>query len=233
MIVKASWLCATLLPLFLFVRALPEKQCRDSFPTIQRVMVHGNISVSCPYFEGREMVFQLQKDSEILCSVKRNVTSGRQLKLENMSITHHLNLENNSTSFILYNVTLNHTGLYICEGEKRLPPPVLTAKEVQTIVIVEENLMKGVQLCEPPVNNLSLWVGLGVLTLYGLIITYTAVSFRSRLTRLDLTKHDYVNMKHRGRRKNQGILLPTRLSWYSDNTTAIAPCKFSSKRVDS
>ncbi|XP_017565558.1 uncharacterized protein si:dkey-1h24.6 [Pygocentrus nattereri] len=222
---KAFWL--TLLPLFLLGSALPEKQsqCTGSIPQIQRVVVHGNVSVPCPCFTGQEMSFTLHRGSERF-TVHRNFTDAKEPNDKETRIRHHLT-ENNCTEFVLFNVMENQTGLYVCEAQRTYPPPILDSKECpQTIVIVEEE--HQVQRCDHPADHLSLWVGLGVLTIYGLIITYAAFSLRSRLTRVDFHKHDYMNMKPKARRKKQGIVLPTRLSWYEDSA---APYKLSTKQV--
>ncbi|XP_036413734.1 T-cell-specific surface glycoprotein CD28 [Colossoma macropomum] len=214
---KTFWLHATLLPLFLLGSALPEKQnqCTGSTPQIRRVVVNGNVSVPCPCFTGQEMSFTLHTGAESI-TVHRNFTNAKELNEKEMKISHHLT-ENNCTEFVLFNVMENVTGLYVCEAQKTYPPPILNSKECpQTIVIVEEE--HQLQRCDNPADHLSLWVGLGVLTMYGLIITYAAFSLRSRLTRVDFNKHDYMNMKPNTRRKNRRIILPVRQSWNSKKT---------------
>ncbi|XP_022530521.2 uncharacterized protein si:dkey-1h24.6 [Astyanax mexicanus] len=234
---KTSCLHTTLLLLFLLGGALPEKQCKDNSPIIQQAVVKGNVSVLCPIFTTEEMTFILHSSAEN-CAVTRNFSIARHKHqvcgTSALHITHQLNPEDNSTKFVLYNVTTNQTGLYTCTAKKIFPPPLLHVKEEpQTIVIVQETHHQNSHQCEPHVSHLSLWVGLGVLTIYGLIITSAAFSLRFRLTKVDLNQHDYMNMRPRARRRNQGpILHPTR-SWYCDNTSKIVPCKPSSKQMPS
>ncbi|KAI4877106.1 hypothetical protein NFI96_026458 [Prochilodus magdalenae] len=258
---EASWLHATLLSLFLLGSALPEKphECKDSIPLIQQVVVHGNVSVPCPSFNSVEMTFKLYKGNRIMenCTVQRNTSDLKAPRPTNEQISHHVNTKDNSTKFVLSNVTENHTGLYFCEAQNTFPPPVRTYKEKTVIIAVMQEIQQQSTQCNPPENHLPLWVGLGVLTIYGLIITYAAFSLRrpqnrtlyytsfnnslfkqkatkkctTRLTKVDFNKHDYMNMRPKARRKNQGILHPTRLSWYSDNTVNAVSCKHSSKRT--
>ncbi|XP_072513335.1 T-cell-specific surface glycoprotein CD28 homolog [Salminus brasiliensis] len=225
---KSSWLPATLPLLFLLGSALPEKHrhCKENIRAIHYGKVHGNVSVLCPSFTAEKMTFTLNKNN-FSCSKTMTYMQAREQQ-PTAPISLQLNTEDNSTMFVLHNVTADKTGLYTCTAKKLFPPPLLFIKdEPQTVVIVQEQPPLNSQQCQPHANHLSpviyLWVGLGVLTIYGLIITYAAILLRSRLAEVDSNQHDYMNMKPKARRRNQGgILHPTR-SWYSDNTASIAP----------
>ncbi|MCI4393682.1 hypothetical protein PGIGA_G00160320 [Pangasianodon gigas] len=228
---KTSWLCVTLLPLFLFSCALPEKQCqwKDNVPGIQRVAVHSNVSVPCPSFTPVEMMFTLYKGQNNVVSVKyENISyvSPSSGHLES-TIKHYVNIKDNTTHFVLYNVTMEATALYTCTAKKSYPPPmVLIQEEPQTIVIVERHgCVQNSQRLEPSASPLPLWVGFGVLIVYSLIITCIALSLRFRLKREDMTSHDYMNMKPRARRRKQGIHHPAPQSWYNDTANGTAVSK--------
>ncbi|KAB5523397.1 hypothetical protein PHYPO_G00152100 [Pangasianodon hypophthalmus] len=227
---KTSWLCVTLLPLFLFSCALPEKQCqwKDNFPGIQRVAVHDNVSVPCPRFTAVEMMFMLYKgQNSIVTTTYANISHASILGQSESTIKHYVNIIDNTTHFVLYNVTMEATALYTCTAKKSYPPPMVPIQEEpQTIVIVEgyKYLHTG-QTLDHSASSLPLWVGFGVLSVYGLIITCIALSLRFRLKREDMTSHDYMNMKPRARRRKQGIQHPPPQSWYKDTANGTAVSK--------
>ncbi|XP_017313746.1 T-cell-specific surface glycoprotein CD28 isoform X1 [Ictalurus punctatus] len=226
---KTSWLLATLLPLFLFSCALPEKQCqcKDNVLKIQRVTVHGNVSVPCPMFTAVEMTFKLHKGQNITATVTYVNASHKSSPEPLGSKMYHSVKDDNTTHFLLYNVTMDATGLYTCTAEKSYPPPMVTIQEEpQTIVIVENHgCVQNSQRMDPSASHLPLWVGFGILSVYCLIITCIALSLRFRLKREDMSTHDYMNMKPRTRRKKQGIHHPTHHSWYNDTTNGTAVSK--------
>ncbi|XP_027011882.1 T-cell-specific surface glycoprotein CD28 [Tachysurus fulvidraco] len=227
---KTSWLCATLLPLFLFSCALPDKQCqwKDNIPEIQRAKVHSNVSVPCPSFTAVEMRFNLFKGPNNIASITYgNISHVMNSEHLGSKMNHYVRTESNNTCFVLHNVTMDATGLYTCTATRSYPPPMVDIQEApQTIVIVEEHVCVGNSL--RPVSSathLPLWVGFGLLCLYGLIITCIALSLRFRLKREQMSSHDYMNMKPRTRRRKQGILHPTHLSWYNDTANGSAASK--------
>ncbi|KAI5090082.1 hypothetical protein C0J45_20217, partial [Silurus meridionalis] len=179
---KSSWLCVTLLPLFLFSCALSEKQCqcRDKISGIQHVEVHQNVSLPCPSFSAVEMTFELFKGQEKFATVtygnRLHITSSENL---GQTIKHSVSMDN-TTHFVLYNVTMNATALYTCTASIQYPPPFVSSEEEpQTIVIVGRNIcVQSTHPLEPFASDLPLWVGFGVLTAYGLIVTCTAISLR-------------------------------------------------------
>ncbi|TSK17851.1 hypothetical protein Baya_1231 [Bagarius yarrelli] len=138
---KTSSLCVTLLPIFLFSCALPEKQCQWKYniPEIQRVAVYSNVSVPCPRFSAVEMSFRLYKgQNEVAFITYKNVS--HIINLDNLEnrMNHYVNTSTNFTHFVLYNVTMDATALYTCTAKKSYPPPLENIREEpQTIVIVE------------------------------------------------------------------------------------------------
>ncbi|KAM9455082.1 T-cell-specific surface glycoprotein CD28 [Clarias gariepinus] len=224
---KTSWLYATLLPLFLFSCALPEKQCpwKDGIPNVRRVPLYSNVSVPCPGFTAEEMTFTLHRGDDKFASITYgNMSLIRSQENLGRILEHSVNSSDNTTNFILLNVTLNATGLYTCMAEKAYPPPLVKIPEQpQIIVIVEEHgCTHARHIVEPPTNHLPFWVGFGALSIYGLIITFIALSLRFRLKREDMSSHDYMNMKPRGWRKKQGINHPNHLSLYNDTAKGAA-----------
>ncbi|MCJ8747894.1 hypothetical protein PDJAM_G00158700 [Pangasius djambal] len=226
---KTSWLCVTLLPLFLFSCALPEKQCqwKDNAPEIQRVAVHSNVTVPCPSFSAVEMVFTLHYKNKFASVTYANISYVSNSEHLGSGMKHYVNIKDNTTHFVLFNVTMEETALYTCKAKKSYPPPLVQIQEEpQTIVIVERHeCVQNCQRLDPPANHLPLWVGFGLLSVYSLIITCIALSLRFRLKREDMTSHDYMNMKPRTRRKKQGIHHPTNLSWYNETANGTAVSK--------
>ncbi|KAF4075113.1 hypothetical protein AMELA_G00230910 [Ameiurus melas] len=226
---KTSWLLATLLPLFLFSCALPEKQChwKDNVPKIQRVNVHSNVSVPCPMFTAVEMIFKLHKGQNNIATVTYANDSQKSSPNPLGSTMYHSVQNDNTTHFLLYNLTMDATALYTCTAERYFPPPYfLIQEEPQTIVIVENHeCVQSSQRMILSDNHLPLWVGFGILSVYCLIITCIALSLRFHLKREDMSTHDYMNMKPRTRRKKHGIHHPTHHSWYNDTTKGTAVSK--------
>lgn len=112
-----------------------------NLPPVEHVTVGSNVTVPCPVLSATEMDFKLFKGPDQLTSIfiKINDTS---INKNNNSpsfpadlIVNHLD---NSSSFILFGVTTNFTGLYACEAEIIYPPPFKKVSHIpQTIVFVE------------------------------------------------------------------------------------------------
>ncbi|KAK3510852.1 hypothetical protein QTP70_022795 [Hemibagrus guttatus] len=227
---KTSWLCATLLPLFLFSCALPEKQCqwKDNIPEIKHVEVHSNVSVLCPRFTAVEMKFMLYKGQNNVASITYgNISHVMNSEHLGSTMNHHADINSNTTHFVLHNVTMDASGLYTCTAKRSYPPPMVDMQEEpQTIVIVEEHVcVQNSPKLESPTSYLLLWLGFGCLSIYALIVTCIALSLRFRLKREQMSSHDYMNMKPRTRRRKQGILHPTNLSWYNDTSNGTTASK--------
>ncbi|XP_076839368.1 T-cell-specific surface glycoprotein CD28 [Brachyhypopomus gauderio] len=205
---------ATTLLLLMLGRTLSEHHChcKDSVQNIKRVSLHGNVTVPCPNFTAPEMKFKLFKGSSEIATNVANKSAANDLNESGGQIALSVNMVNNRTNFVLNGVTMDYTGLYTCEAEILYPPPFgIVLEKPRALVIVDEPQSHVVRRSEVP-----LWVALGVLTAYSVIITYIALALRSHVRRKDVTRHDYINMKPRARRQKQGILHPPRLSWYTD-----------------
>ncbi|KAF5901409.1 T-cell-specific surface glycoprotein CD28-like, partial [Clarias magur] len=150
-------------------------------PNFRRVPLHSNVSVPCPRFTAEEMTFTLHRGDDRLASITYgNISLIRSQESLGSIFKHSVNSSDNTTNFILVNVSLNATALYTCKAERAYPPPLVKIQEQpQIIVIVEEHGCRHAeQKVEPPTNHLPLWVGFGALSIYGLIITCIALSLR-------------------------------------------------------
>lgn len=85
------------------------------------------------------MMFTLYKDQTEVASITyRNISLVSPTDHLGYRMKHHVNAIDNTTHFILYNVTMNDTALYTCTAQKTYPPPLVKVQEEpQTIVIVE------------------------------------------------------------------------------------------------
>lgn len=110
-------------------------------PPFKHVAVNSNVTVPCPVLSGTEMVFTLFKGSDQVTSVYsqiNNTSVNINNNNPNFPAILKVNLMDNSTSFILFGVTVNFTGLYTCEAEIIFPPPFRNVPYTpQTIVLVE------------------------------------------------------------------------------------------------
>lgn len=89
-------------------------------------------------FTAVEMTFKLHKGQNITATVTYVNASHKSSPEPLGSKMYHSVKDDNTTHFLLYNVTMDATGLYTCTAEKSYPPPMVTIQEEpQTIVIVE------------------------------------------------------------------------------------------------
>lgn len=103
------------------------------------VAVNGNACVPCPNFTVEEMTFKLLKDENEVASIEyANISSVRR-ETQGNSVKHNVNGDN-TTQFLLYNVSKNATGLYTCTAEKIFPPPVAEIPEKPQIVVIVEGV---------------------------------------------------------------------------------------------
>ncbi|XP_062866904.1 T-cell-specific surface glycoprotein CD28 [Trichomycterus rosablanca] len=197
---------------------------QNNIPEVQRVAVHSHFFVPCPSVTAPEMEFKLQGPKMSVTFVHRNITHPGASSGPQINASHCVNMGDRASCFIIYDVNEDKTGLYTCKAKKMYPPPMENIKEEpSTIVIVEDQqCTPNIPTQSPLSSHLLLSLGLGVLTIYTLIITYIALSLRCRLRKKNLASHDYINMKPRTRRKKQGVLHPTRLSWYRETNTSMA-----------
>uniref|UniRef100_A0A671KG18 Uncharacterized LOC107654253 n=1 Tax=Sinocyclocheilus anshuiensis TaxID=1608454 RepID=A0A671KG18_9TELE len=155
-----------------------------NLPPVQHVALNSSVTIPCPVLSAPEMVFKLYKGSEEIfyitinnASISKNNNSPRR----DFPASFKVNNTNNSTSFILNSVTMNTTALYTCEAERIFPPPFQKVEhKPQTIVFVEEiqhlcvstgRPVKPSAVCQHA-DHLAFWVVLGVMTIYGLVMTY-------------------------------------------------------------
>lgn len=110
----------------------------ENVPEFQHVYVHSNVTVPCPSFTAEEMTFTLHKNTNQVASfIYANMARLKSQELLGSTVKHHVN-NDNTTCFVLYNVSKNETALYTCRAEKSYPPPAEQIPEKpQTIVIVE------------------------------------------------------------------------------------------------
>ncbi len=122
-----------------------------NLPPVQHVALNSNVSIPCPALSAPEMAFRLYKGSESISYISINNTFFSKYNNSPMRpflAIFQVNATNNSTSFILNNVTMNTTALYTCEAEKLFPPPFQKVEhKPQTIVFVEGMFTMVVEHC--------------------------------------------------------------------------------------
>ncbi|KAF4118708.1 uncharacterized protein si:dkey-1h24.6 [Onychostoma macrolepis] len=200
----------TLLSLCLFHSSLSETQCicKGNLPPIQHVALNSNVTIPCPVLSAPEMVFKLYKGSVEIDYISSN-NNNNSLRRASPAIFN-VNYTNNSTSFILNRVTMNTTALYTCEAERIFPPPFQKVEhKPQTIVFVEGRPVKPRVVCQH-VYQPAFWV-LGVLTIYGLVMTCIVFFLRIKLSQTDTPFKD-----KECRRKWQGVQHPAWQGFYTD-----------------
>ncbi|XP_056590260.1 uncharacterized protein si:dkey-1h24.6 isoform X2 [Triplophysa dalaica] len=161
-----------LLSLCLFHNALTKPQ--SNLPAVKYVALNNNVSVACPSLSGTEMDFKLYKGPDEVNSIYINVNNTLDSKHSDSSKNDFpsilsANFTDGSANFILFNLTVNITGLYTCEAVRNFPPPFLKVEQMpQTIVFVEET--PRIQFCQQDMY-LVLWGVLGVLGIYGVLMS--------------------------------------------------------------
>lgn len=110
----------------------------DNIPKFQHVQVGNNVSVPCPKFTALEMMFKLHKGPNKVASITyANISHLSSSEPPGSTMKHYVDYDN-TTYFVLYNVSMDATALYTCLAEKSYPPPMVPIQEEpQTIVIVE------------------------------------------------------------------------------------------------
>ncbi|XP_043099555.1 uncharacterized protein LOC122348303 [Puntigrus tetrazona] len=203
----------TLVSLCLLHSSLSETQslCRGNLPPVQHVALNSSVTIPCPVLTAPEMVFKLYKGPEEISYVRINNThiiKHNNGPRKDFSGSFKVNDTNNSTSFILNSVTVNTTALYTCEAERFFPPPFQKVEhKPQTIVFVEGRPVRKRNGCQQ-VNHLAFWVVLGVMSVYGVVMTCTVFILRIKLN---------APFKDREcRRKWQGVQHPTWQGFYID-----------------
>ncbi|XP_073699292.1 uncharacterized protein [Garra rufa] len=215
------WTSVTLLSLCLFHSSLSETHniCKGFLPPVQHVALNSSVTVPCPLLSAPEMVFKFYKGSENICVISIiNINNTFSCNNNNspwkdspVCLSFKVNDTDNSTSFILDRVTLNTTALYTCEAERLFPPPFRKVEHTpQTIVFVEGRPVKQRVICQH-VNHLVFWVSLGILAIYGLVMTCTVFILRFKLNQIDTPFKD-----RECRRKWQGVQHPTFQGFHKD-----------------
>ncbi|KAA0722266.1 hypothetical protein E1301_Tti014468 [Triplophysa tibetana] len=160
--------------LFHITLTKPHSMCHGNLPAVKYVALNNNVPVACPTLSGTEMGFKLYKGPDKVMSIYVNVNNTLDCKHgdspKNFCPSHlSVNLTDNSTNFILLNVTVNITGLYTCEAEKNFPPPFEKVEQMpQTIVFVEET--PRIEFCQQDMY-LVLWLVLGGMAIYGVLMS--------------------------------------------------------------
>lgn len=113
----------------------------DGIPNVRRVPLYSNVSVPCPGFTAEEMTFTLYRGDDKFASITYgNMSLIRSQENLGRILEHSVNSSDNTTNFILLNVTLNATGLYTCMAEKAYPPPLVKIPEQPQIIVIVEGV---------------------------------------------------------------------------------------------
>uniref|UniRef100_A0A672SAT0 Immunoglobulin domain-containing protein n=1 Tax=Sinocyclocheilus grahami TaxID=75366 RepID=A0A672SAT0_SINGR len=176
-----------------------------NLPPVQHVALNSSVTIPCPVLSAPEMVFQLYKGSEEIfyitinnASISKNNNSPRRDFPASFKVNH----TNNSTSFILNSVTMNTTALYTCEAERIFPPPfqkvehkpqtIVFVEEIQHLCVSTERPVKPSAVCQHA-DHLAFWVVLGVMAIYGLVMTCTVLILLVNTYILHLEKGPFNN----------------------------------------
>ncbi|KAJ8281774.1 hypothetical protein COCON_G00042930 [Conger conger] len=174
---------------------------------IHRITSRDSTSVSCPNMTGQEVKYQLWRNKEEIRSVIWTPQNHTVPEFQAQN-------PNRSARFILSRLAVNDTGIYICNAEQRYPPPYIAAEGTRNMVVVQE-LPPEVKGCPAEkASQVWIWVVLGLVAAYSIIMTGVAVGFWHNLTNKQNLQHDYMNMKPRALRKKQGIQHPVRNGKY-------------------
>lgn len=115
----------------------------DGIPNVRRVPLYSNVSVPCPGFTAEEMTFTLYRGDDKFASITYgNMSLIRSQENLGRILEHSVNSSDNTTNFILLNVTLNATGLYTCMAEKAYPPPLVKIPEQPQIIVIVEGVYR-------------------------------------------------------------------------------------------
>ncbi|XP_016367405.1 uncharacterized protein LOC107707828 [Sinocyclocheilus rhinocerous] len=204
----------TLLSLCLFHSSLSETQsmCKGNLPPVQHVALNSSVTIPCPVLSAPEMVFKLYKGSEEIFYITiNNASISKNNNSPKRDFPASFKVNNTNNSFILNSVTMNTTALYTCEAERIFPPPFQKVEhKPQTIVFVEGRPVKPSAVCQHA-DHLAFWVVLGVMTIYGLVMTCTVFILRIKLSQTETPFKD-----RECRRKWQGVQHPTWQGFYID-----------------
>lgn len=114
----------------------------DNIPKVQHVPVHSNVSVPCPKFTAVEMTFKLHKGPNKVASITyANISHVSSSEPPESTMKHTVSYDN-TTHFVLYNLSKDATSLYTCLAEKSYPPPMVTIQEEPQLIVIVEGVQK-------------------------------------------------------------------------------------------
>ncbi|KAL2087604.1 hypothetical protein ACEWY4_016432 [Coilia grayii] len=177
--------------------------------------VYGNVSVLCPNVSVEEKTYELLKGDQKLHWLEYNRgrynTSTKLLDNNELSEFH---LDSGEHSyFLLSRLTANSSGLYSCHVCVVFPPPALCKSNYTEVVFVDTHPVPVEPSCppqlEPDPTHTPFLVALGLVTLYGLLLTPITFRLWRNLKKSETYDHDYINMRQFGRRKYNGVQHPS------------------------
>ncbi|XP_066544324.1 T-cell-specific surface glycoprotein CD28 [Amia ocellicauda] len=188
-------------------------------PTFQflSAALNGSVTLECNFTSS------IQMDSEIIVTLSdqaQNVKCKLILKTNESSkfSENHdgclVNRSDNKVDFTLLWLRKEDRGMYRCNVEIVFPPPYQRLNgSATTMLIVEENECKQDYHSDSSMTWLSVVTGCALL-MYSTVMTVIVAIYCIKFTKEKNTQNDYMNMKPRGLKKNQGVIHPTRNGRY-------------------
>ncbi|XP_048091109.1 uncharacterized protein si:dkey-1h24.6 [Alosa alosa] len=177
--------------------------------------VCGNVSMPCPGVPGDEKSHKLFRNGQLLHSVNYGSNQSKKV-LSSRELSQLINQSDNNSYFLISQLNVNSSGIYGCEVCVHYPPPITCKRNSEAVVFIEYNCpsVKPTMGVTSPPNpmpdhrHIPLLVALGLVTLYGLLLTPVTFKFWRASRKSQFQDHDYINMRLFGRGKYNGVQHP-------------------------
>ncbi|XP_031223551.1 T-cell-specific surface glycoprotein CD28 [Mastomys coucha] len=195
----------TLRLLFLALNVLSSVQVTENKILVKQspllVVDSNEVSLSCRYSynllakEFRASLYKGVNSDVEVCVGNGNFSYQPQFR-PNVGFNCDGDFDNETVTFRLWNLHVNHTDIYFCKIEVMYPPPYLdNEKSNGTIIHIKEK-----HLCHAQASSKLFWalvVAAGVLFCYGLLVTVALCITWTNSRRNRLLQSDYMNMTPR------------------------------------
>ncbi|KAK9523870.1 hypothetical protein VZT92_017755 [Zoarces viviparus] len=216
---RACWVLVVVLSCGLSHATKSQDVCKDRIKIVCVPAGH-DVSVPCPKLTGKDVIFDLYKDDEVIYNhtcIRDKQAPNCKARYTRAGVELRENTDNESFSFTLTGVNANSYGIYGCEGSAMFPPPFRTTT-LWMLMLVEGhqcNFNNDDRTPEPSRDRtdgfLWIWIlGLVLLCIYSVIITIIASIIWVNWRRSD-SQSDYMNTKpkaHKDRKKKRGVQIP-------------------------
>ncbi|XP_062383768.1 uncharacterized protein si:dkey-1h24.6 [Sardina pilchardus] len=182
-----------------------------------------NFSMPCPPMGGDERTINLTRNGKRLHFLNYGSTNQTLTQpttvLSTREFIQHINKSDKTSYFSISQMNINSSGFYACEVCILYPPPTSCKCNSEVVVFLENSCPSE----KPPVEgtvpphcpslipdhrHIPLLVALGLVTLYGLLLTPVTFKFWRASRKSQFQDHDYINMRLFGRGKYNGVQHP-------------------------